>query len=166
MTRPATANVLVQWKVLLLALASLAASGCASTGNLVSEPVVELASVEVESISATRQSFLLGFSVYNPNAFPLPVEGLRYRIRLNDQKFAEGRTRGRFNIPADGNGSFQVSVDLDLMRSGSQLATLIRTGLRDDMHYQLYGNLDLELPTSPSLAFSSAGTIAIQVARR
>lgn len=147
-------------------VSALVAGGCASSGSLVREPAVELASVEVIDMDFAKQTFQLGFNVYNPNPFPLPVRGIRYKVRLNDQGFAGGETDGRFTIPADGNGSFAISVDLDLARSGTQFSSLLRAGLRDDLNYELFGDLDIDMPTTPSLRFKSSGTIAVQSARR
>jgi LEA14-like dessication related protein len=149
-----------------LLMATLVTGGCASSGSLVRQPAVELASVEVTDMDFAKQTFLLGFTVYNPNPFPLPVQGVRYKVRLNDQNFAGGETAGRFTIPADGNGNFAISVDLDLMRSGAQLTSLLRSGLKDDLRYELHGDLDIDIPMTPSLRFSSSGTIAVQAARR
>lgn len=146
--------------------ATVLAAGCAGNGSLLRQPSVELASAEVTDMSLTSQTFLLGFTVYNPNPFPLPVRGVSYRIRLNDQNFAGGKTAGHFTIPAEGDENFAISVDLDLMRSGARLTSLIRSGLADDFEYELHGDLDLAIPASPTLRFASRGTVAIQAARR
>jgi len=136
-------------------------AGCAATDSLVQQPAVQLTSVEASEMSFTSQTFLLGFEVHNPNPFPLPVQGLRYHIRLNDQSFAGGETRGSVTVPADGQGSFVVSVDLDLMRSGMQVASLLRSGLHERLDYGLHGNLNLDLPGAPSVGFTSSGSVDV-----
>ena len=146
----------------ILVLAALGMHGCAGSDALVRAPTVDLTRVEVSDMSFASQTFLLGFSVNNPNPFPLPVKGVRYRIRLNDQNFAGGETQSSFTIPADGDGNFVISVDLDLLRSGAQLTSIIRSGIRDDVDYELYGSLAIDVPTSPLLNFSSSGTIMVQ----
>ena len=52
--------------------ACLVLSACAGTEAIVTTPKVDLVSVELEKASLNRQTFLLGFDVSNPNAFPLP----------------------------------------------------------------------------------------------
>mgnify|MGYP000042998088 CR=1 FL=1 len=119
----------------IAAMSLLALTGCVSTDELLQRPAVDLTSVEMGDMSFARQTFLLGFSVYNPNPFPLPVEGVEYRVRLNNEHFAGGETRGVFTIPANGDGSFVISVDLDLLRSSAQMTSILRAGLEDTLDY-------------------------------
>lgn len=143
-------------------LTALGLQSCAGSGALLRAPAVDLTRVEVREVSLASQTFLLGFNVSNPNPIPLPVKSVRYRVRLNDQNFAGGETQSNFTIPAGGDGSFIISVDIDLLRSGAQLASILRSGVQDDVDYELYGDLALDIPTSPSLGFSSSGTIMVQ----
>lgn len=147
---------------LTLLLISTGLYACAGSASLVQTPVVELTSVEMSRMTFTNQTFLLGFSVSNPNPFPVPVRSVRYRVRLNDQNFAGGETAGDFTVPAGGDGSFVISVDLDLLQSGAQLASIVRSGVRDNINYELYGDLSIDIPTSPTLRFSNSGTIMVQ----
>ena len=72
--------------------ACLLLTACASTASLVSTPRVDLTSVELESASFDKQTFLLAFDVANPNAFPLPVKAIKYRVMLDDERFAGGES--------------------------------------------------------------------------
>ena len=145
---------------ILLFVAGVA--GCAGSSGLVDQPDVDLTSVKMSELSLRNQTFLLGFNVRNPNPFPLPVRSIRYRIRLNDHNFAGGVTQGNFTIPAGGDESFVISVDLDLLQSGARLTSIIRSGVRNDLDYQLDGDLAIDIPMSPSVRFSSSGTVMVQ----
>lgn len=148
----------------LLAAAAIF-SGCAGIGaGLVRTPAVELTSVELTDANFTNQTFLLSFRASNPNAFPLPVSAISYTIMLNDQRFAGGQTRSNFTIPANGEAPFAISVELDLLKSGAQLTSIVRTGVRSDVDYRLTGRLSVDVPTTPSVSFSSSGTIMVQSA--
>ncbi len=147
-------------------LATLLVSGCASTAGIVRTPAVELTSVHVKRADLSSQTFELGFNLDNPNPFPLPVRGIRYQIRLADQQFVGGETVTAMTVPANGAGEFVLTVDLDLISSATQLSSLLRSGLRDNVGYELHGKLDLDLPLTPSLAFRSEGTIVTQTAQR
>ena len=125
------------------------------------QPTVQLQTVELAEATLAGQSVMLGFNVHNPNPYPLPVEGVRYKVRFNDQNFAGGESAGAFTIPANGDGSFTISMDMDLLGSGAQVASLLRAGLRENVSYELYGNLDLALPTTPSVAFTQRGSIPL-----
>lgn len=145
---------------MLLALAQL--SACANQGGLLHPPAVNLTSVEVSEMDFDNQTFLLGFNVSNPNPIPLPIRSVEYRVRLNDQNFAGGETQSDFTIPAGGDEDFVISVDLDLLRSGAQLTSIIRSGVKDNLNYEVHGNLGVDLPMEPVLSFSNTGTIMVQ----
>lgn len=139
-----------------------AISGCATGGSLVQSPSVDLTSVEVSDMSFTRQTFLLGFSVKNPNPFSIPVKAVSYRVRLNNENFAAGETQSNFTVPASGDGDFVISVDLDLLKSGAQLTSIVRSGMNDRVDYEVFGDLAVDIPLVPTLRFSNSGTILVQ----
>lgn len=149
--------------IALLASAALL-TGCSTGVGLLRTPEVQLTSVELTDASFANQTFLLSFRASNPNAFPLPVRAISYAITLNDQRFAGGETRSNFTIPANGEAPFAISVELDLLKSGAQLASIVRTGVHSDIDYRLTGRLAVDVPTSPSVSFSSSGTIMVQSA--
>lgn len=144
----------------LLLLSSII--GCASTGQMVQSPAVDLTSVEVSAMSFTSQTFLLGFKVDNPNPFPIPVRAVNYRVRLNDEPFAGGETQSDFTVPAGGIEDFVISVDLNLLKSGAQLTSILRSGVHDRVNYEVLGDLDVDIPLVPTLRFSNSGTIMVQ----
>jgi len=143
---------------LVLLLAGIL-SACASTGSLVEAPAVELTGVELTSASLKRQTFLLDFHVDNPNPFPLPVRAVTYRVLFDNEKFAGGETAGSFSVPANGGEAFSISVDLDVLKSATRFSSLLRSGLRDDIAYELSGTLELDLPLVKPLPFSNSGTV-------
>lgn len=146
---------MTQWVVVALL------AGCASTNSLVSTPIVTLSSVEMIGLSFTSQKFLLGFDVNNPNAFSLPVESVRYHLRLGEHRFASGETRGEFSVPAGGDGSFAISVDLDILQQTSQITSLLRTGMSEAIEYELEGSLVIDIPFTPPINFSNSGIVSV-----
>lgn len=149
------------YRCALILLCSLAC-GCASSGSLVRSPTVDLTSVEVSDMSFTNQTFLLGFSVNNPNPFPIPVKAVSYQVRLNNENFAGGETQSDFTVPAGGDENFVISVDLNLLKSGAHLTSIVRSGMRDRIDYEVLGDLAVDIPLVPSLRFSNSGTIMVQ----
>ena len=139
----------------------LALSACAGTETLVSSPTVSLASVELERAGLRQQTFLLGFDVSNPNPFPLPVRSMTYRVLFDDQKFAGGEAAGSFTVPARGDDEFMISVDLDILNSASQLASLMQNGVPDQVNYALEGSLTVDIPFTRPIPFSSSGIIRV-----
>lgn len=142
-----------------LPLLCLMLAGCANTGAIIDSPNIELTGVELTSVSVRRQTFVLSFDIDNPNPFPLPVKAFDYEVIFDDEKFAEGRTHGSFTVPANGEDSFAVTVNLDFLGSATHWKTLMSGGLRENIAYQLRGKLAVDIPLVKPIAFSSSGTI-------
>jgi LEA14-like dessication related protein len=146
----------------LILFAAAALASCATPKVAVQAPDVTLTGVQVKDIGFGGQKFLLGFSVSNPNPFPLPVKSIRYNIRLDDQKFAGGQTQSDFVVSARGDGTFVIGVELDLLQSVSQLASLLKGGMRETISYELDGSLAVDIPFTRPIPFSSSGVIRVR----
>ena len=140
---------------------ALALTSCASPGDLIDTPQVELTGIQMNDFSFSGQSFLLSFDVDNPNPFPLPVSSIRYHVQIANENFASGQTASDFTVPANGDGAFDISVNLDMMKSASQLASILRTGMREPLEYKLNGSLDVDIPYVKPVPFSASGVITI-----
>lgn len=146
---------------MLLVVSALVMSACATGQNYVSQPKVSLDAVELSKIRLNSQSFLLSMSVSNPNAFPLPIESVRYRILFDGQTFASGNTPAGFSIPANGDGAFTLSVETDFLKSAGQITSLLSGGVPEHVEYELQGSLKLDIPLVQPVSFSSSGVIPI-----
>ena len=155
----------MQANIVTRALGLIVASGllasCAATGTLISAPEVRLTDVEVTSLDFSGQTFRLGFDVSNPNPFPLPVKQIRYGVRLDGQQFAAGETAGNFVVPANGDGEFAISVELDLLKSAPQLLYTVHDGVRRAIPYALEGSLGVDIPFAKPLKFETNGEIRV-----
>jgi LEA14-like dessication related protein len=146
----------------LILLATAVLASCATPNVTVQQPEIVLTGIQVKDIGLSGQNFLLGFSVSNPNPFPLPIKSIRYDLRLDDHRFAGGETQGDFVVSARGDGKFVIGVELDLLQSVSQLASLLRGGRRETIAYDLEGSLAVDIPFARPVPFSSAGVIRLQ----
>jgi LEA14-like dessication related protein len=152
-------------RTVAIVLAATCLSACASTDTLISSPTVNLTSVELTAISLKRQTFDLGFDVDNPNPFPLPVKSVEYRVMLDDERFVGGETTGSFTVPARGQDAFIISVDLDFINTANQFAALLRTGVPEQVNYELQGSLTVDIPFARPVPFSSTGVIDVDGGR-
>ena len=146
----------------LFFLTMILLSSCATTRPSIQPPAVTLTSVKVDTVGMGAQSFLLGFSVSNPNPFPLPVKGIRYDIRLDKQAFAGGETQGDFVVAARGDGKFVIGVELDLLQTVSQLRSLLAGGMREAVEYELQGSLAVDIPFARPIPFSNSGVVRVR----
>jgi len=143
--------------VLLLVL-----GGCASLPeNLISKPEVQLRDVQILGLGFKNQTFLLSFDIHNPNPFPLPVSHVSYGVRLDGHRFASGQTPSEISVPASGDTQFSISVELDLLTTAPQLLSIVRDGARTEVPYDLEGQLGIDIPLTPSVAYRTSGAIRL-----
>ncbi len=143
-----------------IALLAGCLSACASIpDNLVDAPSVKLSNVRVVGLGFRTQTFLLSFEVANPNPFPLPVRNIGYGVKLDGQRFASGETASDFTIPADGDASFAISVDLNLLQTAPQLLSIVRDGTRREIAYELEGRFGVDIPLAPTIKYRNSGKI-------
>lgn len=145
-----------------IALLIACLSACASLPEgLVSAPSVKLSNVQVVGLGFRTQTFLLSFEVANPNPFPLPVSNVGYGVKLDGQRFASGETASKFTIPAGGDASFTISVDLDLLQTAPQLLAIVRDGTRQEISYELEGRFGVDIPMVPTVKYRNSGKIRL-----
>jgi LEA14-like dessication related protein len=99
----------------LLALAVVAA--CGSLPGALAPPVVELTGLSLLRAGSDRQDFRVTLRVANPNPIPIPVEDLRFNIRLGGEGLLAGGTSSRMTLPARGEETLRLEVSTDLMSS-------------------------------------------------
>ena len=145
-----------------MALLAFCLSACATVPeSLVASPSVSLSNVQVVGLGFKSQTFLLSFDVANPNPFPLPVRNVGYGVRLDGQRFASGETPSEFTVPANGDTSFAISVDLDLLQTAPQLLSIVRDGTRGSIGYELEGQFALDIPLIPAIKYRDSGSIRL-----
>ena len=139
-----------------------ALGACASIPeDVISKPEVSLRDVQVMGLGFKNQTFLLSFDISNPNPFPLPISHISYGVRLDGQRFASGDTPSEISVPAGGKTQFAISVELDLLSTAPRVLTIVRDGVRRDIPYELNGQLGLDLPMAPAVAYRTEGTIRL-----
>ena len=136
-------------------------AACAGPVTLVDSPSIRLTRIDSGHLSFNRQTFVLGFDISNPNSFPLPVRVLNYDVQIADQEFASGKTESAFTVPANGDSSFAISVDLDMMQQASSIASLLRAGSQGQVPYELNGSLTVDIPFTRAVPFSHKGPISL-----
>jgi len=112
-------------------------------------------------LKLSGQTCRLSFAVSNPNPFPLSINSVRYHVQLSEQRFASGETPGNFSIPAESDGRFDISVDLDIMKTAPRLTNVLRGIARESVTYELNGTFSLDMPLVKSVPFSTSGVITI-----
>ncbi|KPC32863.1 Uncharacterized protein ABJ99_1716 [Pseudomonas syringae pv. cilantro] len=124
-----------------LALILLGLSGCSLLSfDSVRDPEVHLLKVEVIKARLTHQDFKLYFEVENPNDSRLLVRGLNYKIMLNEEMLAEGKSSEWFFVNGDSRKTLRISVRTNLWQHARYIAKLLKKP-DQSIHYQLEGKL-------------------------
>lgn len=151
-----------QLKTMVIVAVSFGLTACASIPeNLISQPDVELRGVEVVGLGFSSQTFLLSFDISNPNPYSLPVNHVRYSVKLDGQRFASGQTPSDISIPASGTSQFAITVELDLLGTAPRLLSVIRDGTRAEIPYELEGELGVDIPFAPPVSYQANGVIQL-----
>lgn len=151
-----------QWRLAALMTALVGLGGCETLPeNLIERPEVQLRDVQLVGLGFNAQTFLLSFDISNPNSFALPVNHIRYGVKLDGQRFASGTTPGEIDVPANGTSQFTISVDLDLLSTAPSLLSIVREGARRNVPYELEGELGVDIPLAPPVRYRTQGSIRL-----
>ena len=67
-------------------------------------------------------------------------------------------------MPASGDTQFAISVDLNLLQTAPQLLSIGRQSARNDVSYELEGQLVVDIPLAPPVSYRNAGSIRLSAA--
>ncbi len=129
--------------------------------NLIHRPEVRLHELSIEKIDLDEQTFVLSFDVKNPNPFPLAIREIRYGVKLDGQRFASGESSCELDVAASSDSSFEITVDLNLLRTAPDLLFIVRDGASGEIPYALEGRFVMDIPTSPEVGFAHSGDIRL-----
>ena len=131
----------------LALLPALAAAACA-TWRGIEEPDVQVTRVDLDDAGTFEQKLDVGLRIYNPNEFPLEVEGIRFDLAIDGKRVARGSDETRFTIPAEGEREVDV-------RARAQTVAMLRQLMDSggDFSYQVDGKLLLDNSHTDAVAF-------------
>ena len=151
----------IRFRNIVLSTVAWLAAGCASTGVIIERPSVTLSNVALTEVDLGSQTFVLDFDVVNPNPFPLPIRSIAYGVELEGLRLASGETQSAFTVPAGGDSHFEITVDVDLMRTAPQLMFVVREGIYRDIPYTLEGRFAIDVPFANPVTFRNEGSIRL-----
>jgi LEA14-like dessication related protein len=101
--------------LLAVALASaLTFSACSTLGGLANmvEPEVDITDVKLLGTTLTGADLLFEFRVDNPNDVALVLDGIGYRLSLNNEHLLDGTRDQRTQIAANGRSTVELPVSI------------------------------------------------------
>lgn len=144
-------------RTVLLTLALLAASGCATLSPDFEQPSVRLVSVQPVSGEGMLPEFLVRLRVVNPNPDALKLRGMSYTFFLDDYDIVTGAASDLPQVPAYGEADIDIEAVVDLMDAIRFINTLMQKS-PSDIEYRLQAKLDIG-PLLPAIRFEESGRL-------
>lgn len=150
-------------RVVMLGVALLSLAACSALVPRLETPALRVTEVAVLGADSKAQQLRLTIQVDNPNARQLAVRSIDYRLALGGEEVAEGATTAPFTVPALGQSSFDLDVNIDMLRALTLLAANMKA---DTLPYRVTGTVRLAEGALRTLPFTSNGTVANPARRR
>ena len=128
------------FNTLWLLLSTLFIVSCANVPGVIEPPKIAIQNVAIQNISLRQSSALIRLNLTNPNAFPLPLRGIDYQLRLNNRPVAGGRQVQTQNIGANQTVVITVPITLQLGEVLRLVPDVLRNG---QVQYDLQGQVNL-----------------------
>lgn len=147
------------FRLILLLIAAVIATGCTGLRSNTEPPEVTLSSVALLGVTLLEQEWELTLRARNPNDFPLTLRSLDYRIFIEDSPFGRGMTGNAVTLPAMGDALITTRVVTSLFDTLRQFQALdLATGA--PVRYRIEGHA--RLGNSPlKLKFDHDGAVTL-----
>jgi LEA14-like dessication related protein len=142
---------------MILSLFSLL-HGCA--GLRLQTPSVTVADIRVTEATLFEQRYAFTLRVLNPNDMDIPVTGMSFEVKLNNQPFAKGASGKPINLPRLSDAVVDVTATSDLSGFIRQINEL-RKGHLNAISYHIKGRLITG--SFSDLEFENSGTIGMPI---
>ncbi len=142
---------------LVLVLAAL--GGCAWLVPKLQSPQVRVVGIRVRSANFWQQRLRVRLRVRNPNGIDLPIEAIRYTLRIDGRTYANGRTVRRFTVPAHGSAEFNTYVTANM---AGALLTILSGGQGRPVRYRLRGEVAVAHDLLHELPFDARGQFFVR----
>lgn len=124
--------------------------------GVIEQPKISIQNIAVQDISLTQGTAVVTINVANPNAFPIPLQGIEYGLRLNGHPVASGDQTQTVSLGARQEVPVTIPIKLDFV----QLLQLAPEAMRSrSLHYDLTGAVKLPFIKVP---FQRQGGVGVQ----
>lgn len=146
---------------ILVSLAATAAltvgvSSCSLLQLAVRQPEVKLDQVRVVDPRFLEATLMFDLNVTNPNTTALKIDGIDYKLVLNDRQFAEGVYDQVTELPGEQTVKVSLPIKVEYARVFDSLMSALQ---KPESKYMIQGSARLGLFTIP---FSKEGSIKWQ----
>jgi LEA14-like dessication related protein len=142
----------------VVCLALLLAAGCALAPKF-KEPKLDVVDVQMLRGNLLQQELRVRMLVRNPNDRALAVRRVQYEVQVAGEAFAHGESERDFNVPANGEAQFDVSVTAN---AAATVLRLLGGGRLDAVDYRITGKVTLASGLVRSIPFDEKGEFKLR----
>ncbi|MEN9500803.1 MAG: hypothetical protein RI964_88 [Pseudomonadota bacterium] len=140
----------------LLSAAVLLQACSGGVPGVIEQPKVSIQNIALQDISLTQGTAVVTLNVVNPNAFPIPLQGVQYGLSLNGRQVASGDQNQSVSIGAGQEVPVNIPIKLDFM----QLMQLAPEAMHSrSLQYNLNGAVKLPFISVP---FTRQGGVGVR----
>lgn len=142
------------WTLVVIAL-----TGCASplTSDF-ERPEFRLAGIGLGRPGLFEQELILSLRIDNPNDYEIAVDRVSFDLEVNGEHFGSGRSTQKFELPALGEATVPVSVDVP---TKDFFQRVMRLGAEGRFDYRLTGEAELDHWFLSRLPFEREGSLSM-----
>ena len=129
-------------KKLIILLFAMILGGCASMQSPLEAPHVSLTDLRILDATLFEQRYALKIRVQNPNPVALPINGMDFRLDINDVELGRGVSDKSVTVPAYGETVFEINLGSNFARIVNQIHAL-ESGKGQSLHYRLSGGISV-----------------------
>ena len=129
-------------KKLIILLFAMILGGCASMQSPLEAPHVSLTDLRILDATLFEQRYALKIRVQNPNPVALPINGMDFRLDINDVELGRGVSDKSVTVPAYGETVFEINLVSNFARIVNQIHAL-ESGKGQSLHYRLSGGISV-----------------------
>jgi len=129
-------------KKFIALLFAIILGGCAAVQPPLEAPHVSLIDLRVLDATLFEQRFALKIRLQNPNAVEVPVNGMDFRLEINDVELGRGVSDKAVTVPAYGETVFEINLVSNFARIVNQIRAL-ESGTGQSLRYRLTGGISV-----------------------
>ncbi len=139
-------------------------AACATVPPDIDPPKISIANIAPKDFAIFEQRFDVHLRIQNPNEKDLGINGMRFDIDLNEQKFANGMSGEKVIIPRFGSQVVNVEVITGISSFLRQFQELNKTGA-GKVRYRIRGTAFVDSPGIFKLPFDEKDEIDLGFAQ-
>ena len=130
-------------KTLVILLFAMILGGCATMQSPLEAPHVSLTDLRILDATLFEQRYALKIRVQNPNPVALPINGMEFRLDINDVELGRGVSDKSVTVPAYGEEVFEINLVSNFARIVNQIRAF-ESGQGQSLRYRLAGGISVE----------------------